>query len=192
VATVPTTSNTMATTVPTSTSSSGEGFVDDDGRNTSTRAGHASTKGVGQPTPTPTSSRLNLKRGRELASSSGSYTSDTSSSLSCAEKKRVKRTKREKIPTENHLKIRGAIDAGGKWEDDLESVHGLTDAEACVCVSIMAKHLRKDAFPPPREGNRFEELAREGWVLLKEVRRLNEKYPDCGDQTKIAGVLKML
>jgi hypothetical protein len=90
------------------------------------------------------------------------------------------------------LKIRGAIEAGGKWEDDLESVHGLSDEEACVCVSIMLKHSRKDVFPPPCEGNRFEELARDGWVLLKEVRRLRKKYPDCGDQARIDGVWKML
>jgi hypothetical protein len=34
---------------------------------------------------------------------------------------------KNKEPTENHLKIRAVVDAGRKWELDLERVHGLSD-----------------------------------------------------------------
>jgi hypothetical protein len=89
------------------------------------------------------------------------------------------------------LKIRKVVDAGDEWEADLERVHGLTDEEACVVVSIVAKYLPKDEFPP-LNGDRKLELAREGWKHVKELRRLNERDPDCGNQTKIGEEWKML
>jgi hypothetical protein len=100
-------------------------------------------------------------------------------------------TKREKIPTENHLKIRSVADAGAKWEVNLQRVHGLTDEGACVCLSIVAKYLPKDEFPPPN-GNLFVELAKEGWQHSKQLDRLIKAYPECGDQTNIDGVWIML
>jgi hypothetical protein len=98
---------------------------------------------------------------------------------------------REKIPTENHLKIRSVADAGAKWEVNLQRVHGLTDEEACVGLSIVAKYLPKDEFPPP-SGNLFVELAKEGWQHSKQLDRLIKAYPECGDQTNIDGVWIML
>jgi hypothetical protein len=36
------------------------------------------------------------------------------------------------------------------------------------------------------------ELAEEGWKQMKELRRLMELYPECGDQTNINGEWIML
>jgi hypothetical protein len=36
------------------------------------------------------------------------------------------------------------------------------------------------------------ELAEEGWKLMKELHRLMELYPECGDQTSINGEWTML
>ena len=90
------------------------------------------------------------------------------------------------LPTKNHLALRGAIDAGQKWKFDLEQVHGLTDEEACICVSIVTKHLHDDKLPPSN-GSRFIELAEEGWKTLKEVDRLAKLDPECLNQEKIDG-----
>ena len=125
-----------------------------------------------------------------VESSSDSSTSVTSTSSVCAPEKK-KRKKTEKRPTENHLKIRAAIDAGDKWELDLERVHGLTDEQACVCVSVVGQHLHEDEFPPAK-GDRIVELAKEGWEHLREVDRLTKLYPECGDQTNINGEWIML
>ena len=121
----------------------------------------------------------------ESASLSDSSTSGTSSSLLCA-KKRKTTERRLPAPTENHLKLRKAIDAGEEWELGLEQVHGLTEEEACVCVSIVTKHLHDESLPPSN-GNRLIELAQEGWKTLKEVDRLVKLYPECGNQDKIDG-----
>jgi hypothetical protein len=183
----PTTSKTMATTVPMSTSSSKGDYADEAGRNTSTLAGDATAKRSCDHTKMPTSSQISLKHSTELESSSDLSTSDTSSLLGCVKRpQKKKRTKAKKIPTENHLEIRRTSDAGSKWELDLERVHGLTDEQACVCVSIAAQHLQNDIFPPPN-GDRLVELAREGWKHLREVDRLIKLYPECGDQTNIDG-----
>jgi hypothetical protein len=130
----------------------------------------------------------------ELASSSDSNTSDTSSSSAYASRNKRKRNasmKKEIVPTDNHLQIRAVCDAGRKWELDLERVNGLTDEEACVCVSIVAKNLPKDEFPHTK-GDRFVELAREGWKNMKESDRLLKLYPECGNQTCIHGEWIML
>eukprot|EP00977_Amphora_coffeiformis_P018762 scaffold6701_cov181-Amphora_coffeaeformis.AAC.4 len=134
-----------------------------------------------------TSSRTNSKRNVESAYSSDSSTSVTSSSSKCANNKKKKR---KKEPTENHLKLRAASDAGRQWELDLERVHGLTDEQACVVVSLMAPHLKKDEFPPSNDP--LMKHAKEGWKLLKDTRRLRKLYPDCRDQTFINGEWKML
>jgi hypothetical protein len=90
----------------------------------------------------------------------------------------------------NHLKIRAVVDAGRKWELDLEEVHGLTDEEACVVVSMSAQYY-KDTFPPTK-GDRFLELAKDAWKHVKELDRLNTLYPECGNQTSINGEWIML
>jgi hypothetical protein len=96
-----------------------------------------------------------------------------------------------KTPTADHLKIRAVADACANWELDLERVDRLTKGEAYLVVSIVAEQFLKDVFPL-FNGNRFVELAREGWEHLKEADRLIKLYPECGDQTNIHGVWIML
>jgi hypothetical protein len=144
--------------------------------------------------PTPQTSmqtlpQTNSKRSMESACSSDSSSSVTSNSSKCDNNKKKKRKSKE--PTENHLKLRAACDAGSEWELDLEEVHGLTDEQACVVVSLMAPHLKNDVYPPSNEDPLMKH-AEEGWKLLKETRRLMELYPDCDDQTCINGGWKML
>jgi hypothetical protein len=105
--------------------------------------------------------------------------------------KKMKRQRKEKKPTENYLQIRAVADAGRKWENDLEEVHGSTDEQACVVVSLMAPHLRKDEFPPSDDPLMVH--AKEGWKHTKEAKRLAELYPEClGDQSFINGECVML
>jgi hypothetical protein len=167
--------------------SSNDGCSDEAGRDTSTLVGDAAAKRSCKPGLKATTSQTSSKRNMELASLSDSNSSGTSSFSKSA---KHKKSKREKIPTKNHLLLRAAIDAGENWELDLERVHGLTDEEACACVSILAKHCQKDVFPP--EGSRFVKLAREGWKHWKEAKRVRKLCPGCGDQTKIDGVWIML
>jgi hypothetical protein len=82
------------------------------------------------------------------------------------------------------------VDAGSKWELDLEEVHGLTNEQACVVVSMAAQYC-KDTFPPTKE-DRFLELAKEGWKHVKELDRLNTLYPESDDQTSSNGEWIML
>ena len=179
------TSRTMATTALTSINSSAEDCVEEGGRNTSTLVGDETGCQSTKHTPPPISSQIKPKRNMESASLSDSSISATSSSSRCAKKSKTSNG-RLQVPTENHLKLRKAIDAGETWEFDLEQVHGLTDEEACVCVSIVTKHLHDESFPPSN-GNRLTELAQEGWKTLKEVDRLVKLHPECGNQDKING-----
>ena len=143
---------------------------------------------------TPTTLPRSSKRNLEMGSLSDSTSSDTSNSTECASKKnqnkkdktQTKRKKLKKIPTENHLMIRKVIDAGSKWELDLEKVHGLTDEEACIVVSKVARYGNEDTFPDTN-GDRFMELAKEGWKHCRELARLHKLYPECTDQTCIDG-----
>jgi hypothetical protein len=183
-----TSSKITAMTARTSTNSLKDDCSDEAGRDTSALVGDQPAKRFMKSGSKAMPSQQSLKHTMELASSSGSSSSDTSSSFKSAKRKR---SKREKIPTKNHLVLRSAIEAGGNWELDLERVHGLTDEEACVRVSILAKHCQKDVFPPSK-GNRFVELAREGWKHWKEADRLMKLYPECGNQTKIDGIWIML
>jgi hypothetical protein len=141
---------------------------------------------------------------------------DGPSSLSCAETESAKRKSemkgyseaqeemvgkkkkaRKKAPTPNkrHMELRAAIDAGGKWELELETKHGLSDFEACVCVGLVAKYQKQDAFPDSESGvnKQFVDFARKGWQLMKELDKLLKKYPqEAGEQSTINGVWKMI
>jgi hypothetical protein len=133
----------------------------------------------------PTSLQTKQKRSMDSASSDDlSISGTSSSSLSATSKQRKKRKKRE--PTKNHLTVRATIEAGEKWELDLERVHGLTDEEACICVSIACRHLNDEKLPPSN-GSRFSELAVEGWKTMRELDRLMKLYPDDLNQDKVDG-----
>jgi hypothetical protein len=193
----PTTSNNMATTARMSTNSSREDFDDEAGRNTSTRTlvGDATERPPPMQTMKPSTAQTRLKRSMESVSSSDSSSSVTSTLSAFGEPTtKKKKTKRPPLePTEKHLKIRAAVDTGAKWELDLEKVHGLTDEEACVVVSIATQNLSLEKFPPSLKGYNqdFVMLAREGWKHLKEINRLSELYPECGNQARVDGVWKM-
>ena len=73
------------------------------------------------------------------------------------------------------MKIRGAVDAGAKWEVELEQVHGLAEEEACVVASVVAKHCLNDQFP--ESGDRFVKLAKKGWEHLNELHRIAPETP---------------
>lgn len=174
-------SKAMATTARTSTNTLQGDCINEAGRSTTTHDRDATAK---RPTPQSMQTLLqtNSKLGTESACSSDSITSIASNSSKCANNKKKKKQRMER--TENHLKLLAACDAGSKWELDLEEVHGLTNEQACVVVSLMAAHLKNDAFSPSN-GDPLMKHAEEGWKLLKETRRLMELYPDCGDQTCI-------
>ena len=132
------------------------------------------------------------KRSTESESFSISSTNVIShSSKSDTSKRRAKKHRKEKKPTEIHLNIRSVADAGRKWETDLEEVYGLTDEQACIVVSLMARHLEKDEFPPSDDP--FMVHAKEGWKLMKESIRLAALHPEClADQTFMNGEWVML
>jgi hypothetical protein len=117
---------------------------------------------------------------------------NATSSSSKSDKKKTKKQRKEKKPTDNHLKIRAVEDAGSKWELDLERVHGLTDEQACVVVSLMAaRPLQNDKFPPSDDPLMIH--AKEGWKYMKEAKRLAGLYPEClGDQCFMNGEWVML
>ena len=161
----PSTSRTMATTALTSINSSAEDCVEEGGRNTSSLVGDETGCQSTKHTPPPISSQIKPKRNMESASLSDSSISATSSSSRCAKKSKTSNG-RLQVPTENHLKLRKAIDAGERWEFDLEQVHGLTDEEACVCALIVTKHLHDESFPP-WNGNQLTKPVQEGQKTLK-------------------------
>jgi hypothetical protein len=104
-------------------------------------------------------------------------------------KKKKKHRGKKKVPTENHLKLRAAADAERKWEQDLESVMGLSELEVGLCLQIVAKYQKSDDFPDldPRENQKYLDYAREGWRHMREGLTIMEKHPECLDQTCIHG-----
>ena len=85
------------------------------------------------------------------------------------------------------------MDAGSAWELDLERVHGLTDEEACIVMSMVARYTNEGTFPTPKDGDdRFMEFARQGWKYMQDLKALQKGYPECDDQTCIDGQWKML
>jgi hypothetical protein len=135
--------------------------------------------------------KLTVKRSSydiESASSSDLTVSISDASSSSVFAKKSKKSKGELLPTKNHSTLRAAVDAGEKWEFDLERVHGLTDEAACICVSIVTKDLNDDTLPRSN-GNRFFQLAEEGWKTVKEVDRLVQLLlsPECLHQARLMG-----
>jgi len=160
------------------------------GPDTKSRAGGASAERVSKPKPTQTPLPTTSKRLLESESSDDSTTSAIATSSKCGRKKQKEA---EKLPTENHLKIRAVVDAGSAWELDLERVHGLTDEEACIVMSIVARYTNEGTFPTPKDGDsRFMEFARQGWKYMQDLKALQKEYPECDDQTCIDGQWKML
>ena len=141
-------------------------------------------------TPPQASSSLTVLKespDEELGSVSDSDNNDKTSTFVCSsnsypngisKRRKLSRTQRPSVVDNHYHKIRSLIDAGDRWEIDLERIHGLTDEQAYLCVSIAAEHFHSDRFPPS-DGNLFLELAREGWDHLKELDRLTKLSPEC-------------
>ena len=183
-----------------------------DGHGTNTLAGESKAN---QQSTQHGSPAKKWKPAGESESFSGFTTSEEPSSLLCAEKevakrkhemegllkaeedeklrKKKKKDGKQKVPSENHMKLRAVADAERKWELELESVHGLSDLEACVCVGIVAKYHKNDSFPDsdPQENQKYLDFAREGWRHMKELHELMAKYPECLDQMCINGEWRM-
>ena len=107
-------------------------------------------------------------------------------------KQKKSRPGRKIVLNENHMELRAAVEAGSKWEEDLESVHGLSDLEAAVCVGLVAKYDKHEIFPESEtngKNRKYLGLAREGWLLMRELKHLMAKYPqeNC-DQHRLNGV----
>ena len=187
----PTISRPMDTQARASISSLQEDCSSEAGQGTNTPVGGPTAKGPTMSSMTPPPLLTRSKRSTESESLSISSTNVTSPSSKSDSKRKAKKHCKEKKPTEIHFKIRSAADAGRKWEADLEEVHGLTDEQACMVVSIMAPHLEKDEFP--RSDDPLMVHAKEGWKHMKESKRLAELHPEClADQTFMNGEWVML
>ena len=94
--------------------------------------------------------------------------------------KQKKRRGREIVLNENHVKLRATVEASTKWEKELETVHGLSDLEVSICVDLMAKYDNHESFPesqPNGKNQKWLDLTREGWSLMRELKSLIAKYP---------------
>ncbi|KAG7371802.1 hypothetical protein IV203_017944 [Nitzschia inconspicua] len=164
----------------------------EDGPDTSFLSGDSTThKSTGHHTSMPIKSQSTWKDDSESESSSDSPSSDNKATFLSKNKDKTckrpatttgakKKMKKTVVPTEIHLLIRAAADACGNWEKELESVHGLSESEACTCVNLVGEYLNKDSFPD-FDGGKYEEkmvrLAEQGRVLMKRLDELLKKYP---------------
>jgi hypothetical protein len=76
-----------------------------------------------------------------------------------------------------HEMILNNIRRGDEWHQNLQRVHGFTEAESCECFSRAGKYLHYDEFPEDAVNEKLLPHAKEGWVLLKEADCLGKTYP---------------
>jgi hypothetical protein len=91
-----------------------------------------------------------------------------------------KRRGREVVLNENHMTLRAAMEASIKWEKELETAHGLSDLEVSICIDLMAKYDNHESFPesePNGKNQKWLDLTRAGWPLMREFKSLIAKYP---------------
>ena len=82
------------------------------------------------------------------------------------------------VMTETHNMLLDCVRKGNRRQEDLELVHGLTEAESCECFSRAGKYLHSDIFPEGAAVNpRLFPHAKKGWAHLKKVDELARKYP---------------
>ena len=89
---------------------------------------------------------------------------------------------------DKHKLILESMRLGTKWQQDLERVHGFTEAESCECFSRAGKYLHCDDFPKDAVNGKLFPHAKEGWVLLREADRLAKTHPkELMDLDRLAG-----
>ena len=89
---------------------------------------------------------------------------------------------------DKHKMILEIMRLGTKWQQDLERVHGFTEAESCECFSRAGKYLHCDEFPEDAVNAKLFPHAKEGWVLLREADRLVKAHPkELMDLDRLAG-----
>jgi hypothetical protein len=120
------------------------------------------------------SSQLQLKRGSELEPSATSTMSNASISFK-SDEDFFSRPIFEM--TDKHEMILNNIRKGDEWHQNLERFHGFTAAESCECFSRAGKYVNSNEFPEGAVNQKLFPHAKEGWVFLKEGRRLAKEYP---------------
>ena len=81
------------------------------------------------------------------------------------------------VVTETHKMLLDCVRKGNKWQEDLELVHGLTEAESCECFSLAGKYLHSHVFPKGATSTKLFSHAKTGWEHLQKVDELAKKYP---------------
>lgn len=81
------------------------------------------------------------------------------------------------VMTETHNTLLDCVRKGNRWQEDLELIHGLTEAESCECFSRAGKYLHSDIFPEGAVNPKLLSHAKKGWTHLKKVDELSKKYP---------------
>ena len=154
-------------------------------KNISNRAGVSKAPQASHSTSSSTPLQMQSRIGLELEPSAVSTTSSASISF-----KSVDEYFSRPIFEENdkHKLILESMRLGTKWQQDLERVHGFTEAESCECFSRAGKYLHCDDFPEDAVNGKLFPHAKMGWVLLREADRLAKTHPkELMDLDRLAG-----
>ena len=154
-------------------------------KNISNRAGVSKAPQVSHSTSSSTPLQMQSRIGLKLELSAVSTTSSASISF-----KSVDEYFSRPIFEENdkHKLILESMRLGTKWQQDLERVHGFTEAESCECFSRAGKYLHCDDFPEDAVNGKLFPHAKMGWVLLREADRLAKTHPkELMDLDRLAG-----
>jgi hypothetical protein len=143
-------------------------------KDTNIRAGVSKAPRASHSTYSSTPSQMQSKGGSELEPSAVSTTSSASISYKSVEEYFSPPDFEE---NEKHELILESMRVGTKWQQDLERVHGFTEAESCECFSRAGKYLHCDEFPDDAVNEKLFPHAKEGWVILREADRLVKEYP---------------
>ena len=190
-----------------STPTSPDSFERAGGKDTNTQTGGSKASPLTKHNSTVMPSPTLLKLGGESGSSSTSNVrlSDEAEQrkdeldgyLEAVHQKKRKRTNLP-VPNETHVKCRGPVDKGDKWEHDLERLHGLAEEEVTMVIGIALKRLKEEKFPDfdadaTRGISFYRRLAKPGWESMKETQEMIKKYlKECGEQICRGGVWRMI
>lgn len=93
-------------------------------------------------------------------------------------KKKQKRTHSPYVLTPEHVEYRRLLDAHEKWDKELMTKHGLSEAEAGLVSDIVAKYGNAQHIPSedPEENSKVLELARPGWEQFQSITTCFQKH----------------